>query len=963
MVSQIQGAEQIRDEGNEAMKAQEYAKADELYTEALQLTTDDDKSLRPVLYRNRALARLKRDDFEGAQSDCTRALEFNGADVKALFRRALAREQLGLVGPAFMDAKEASRLSPGDKAICEALQRLVKANNEKIKQATSMENRVDEMQRLAFKGEAKDSEQKLTAMSNLLVLCRESESGATGVWRNGELVPFIFGLINDPNENEEVVVTATRVLDETLKNHARCMRFLAMHDADGLRSVRIVVRLMCRRSAKEFIDAAGLIVQRVFNAMVKMDRQKEMKPDPEVAEANKLWIVRVLLELQDMLHDTCVSAYARETVIDLFLKNLMHMDGGIPRGWSWKLTEERGLLAMLDIAAQIPEQCDYPVSSETRQHVAICLQRWYDDMVFDTKRAIFKEKLDSYFGSLMSQVGQDNRDGERARIKLASFLITMLQGPVDLGIELVTNDQVTAVMLQMASSENQLMQQIAAELIVCTVSKHERATTMLKVGIPVLRALYESPDANVKVRALVGLCKIGAAGGDDISKATMREEAVLNLAKTCKKFLLDPNKYSVDIRRFACEGLSYLSLDADVKEWIVDDSLLLKALVLLAQKAGPLCVYTLATIYVNLSNAVEKPKVDEEMVKLAQFAKHHVPETHPKDTDEFIEKRVRALVEEGAVPACVAVSKTESKNALELIARALLAFAEYEDLRGRIISEGGSKLCLMLTKEATPEGKIKAAHAIAKLGAKADPTIAFPGQRAYEVVKPLCDLLHPDIEGKANYDALLTLTNLASVSDSIRARILKEKAVPKIEDFWFMTDHEHLRAAAAELLLNLLFHPQFFQETIKPGTDRLKLWVLYAAEADEPRLSRTAAAAFAILTEDDDACQRVLDEIKSWPEVFKEIAMHEDVETQRRGLMGIANIMVTNEKLCAEIVASEIFRILVAVTKLGSMNQERAGATEQAKRGLDAAEKFGLIKATDREMYERANNMSTIREE
>lgn len=92
--------------------------------------------------------------------------------------------------------------------------------------------------------------------------------------------------------------------------------------------------------------------------------------------------------------------------------------------------------------------------------------------------------------------------------------------------------------------------------------------------------------------------------------------------------------------------------------------------------------------------------------------------------------------------------------------RALLAFTNYEDLRGQIIKEGGLKLCLHLCKEATPEGKIKASHAIARLGIKADPAICFPGQRAYEVVKPLIDLLHPDIAGKQNYDALLTLTNL-----------------------------------------------------------------------------------------------------------------------------------------------------------------------------------------------------------
>ncbi len=80
-------------------------------------------------------------------------------------------------------------------------------------------------------------------------------------------------------------------------------------------------------------------------------------------------------------------------------------------------------------------------------------------------------------------------------------------------------------------------------------------------------------------------------------------------------------------------------------------------------------MYATASIFVNLTNSYDKPKVEEELVKLAQFAKHHVPELHPKDTDDFIARRVHLLVEEGATSACVAVSKTESKNALELLAR------------------------------------------------------------------------------------------------------------------------------------------------------------------------------------------------------------------------------------------------------------------------------------------------------
>lgn len=53
----------------------------------------------------------------------------------------------------------------------------------------------------------------------------------------------------------------------------------------------------------------------------------------------------------------------------------------------------------------------------------------------------------------------------------------------------------------------------------------------------------------VKVKALVGLCKCASAGGDDTAKQTMQEGSALKLAQTCKKFLLDVSRYSVEVRR------------------------------------------------------------------------------------------------------------------------------------------------------------------------------------------------------------------------------------------------------------------------------------------------------------------------------------------------------------------------------------------------------------------------------
>uniref|UniRef100_A0A0M3JIX3 Protein unc-45 homolog B (inferred by orthology to a human protein) n=1 Tax=Anisakis simplex TaxID=6269 RepID=A0A0M3JIX3_ANISI len=55
---------------------------------------------------------------------------------------------------------------------------------------------------------------------------------------------------------------------------------------------------------------------------------------------------------------------------------------------------------------------------------------------------------------------------------------------------LVTNDHITAMMLEMADDDDHLHQSIAAELIVQTVSKHERATTILKVIMLVSIAFF-----------------------------------------------------------------------------------------------------------------------------------------------------------------------------------------------------------------------------------------------------------------------------------------------------------------------------------------------------------------------------------------------------------------------------------------------------------------------------------------
>ncbi|KAL4835520.1 hypothetical protein H8958_022369, partial [Nasalis larvatus] len=73
-----------------------------------------------------------------------------------------------------------------------------------------------------------------------------------------------------------------------------------------------------------------------------------------------------------------------------------------------------------------------------------------------------------------------------------------------------------------------------------------------------------------------------------------------------------------------------------------------------------------------------------------------------------------------------------------------------------------------LALEGTDVGKVKAAHALAKIAAVSNPDIAFPGERVHEVVRPLVSVLDTQRDGLQNCEALLGLTNLSGRSDKLR---------------------------------------------------------------------------------------------------------------------------------------------------------------------------------------------------
>ena len=91
-----------------------------------------------------------------------------------------------------------------------------------------------------------------------------------------------------------------------------------------------------------------------------------------------------------------------------------------------------------------------------------------------------------------------------------------------------------------------------------------------------------------------------------------------------------------DIRRWSADGLAYLSLDTDVKEELVNNLSALKALFNLSQCQDAHVLYSITTIFVNLTNTYDIQKMDKEMIELATYTKQHIPKEHPKVNGKMI---------------------------------------------------------------------------------------------------------------------------------------------------------------------------------------------------------------------------------------------------------------------------------------------------------------------------------------
>jgi len=953
-------AVKLKDAGNEAFKKQQWEDAIKCYTKAIGLVPEESKD-KAVFLKNRAASYLKTEQFEDAVRDCTSALDITPNDPKALFRRSQAYEALDKIDSAYADAKEVHNLDPKNKAIEPILVRLHKAVQAKMGELSKTVNKVKNMFDIVFNLEA-DTEKREKAADNLIVLARERD-GADLLFKNG-IVPQIVRLLK-VEKNKKIRLSCIRVFGDVGKKdteRAKCvlkeagvpffLDTLNTHDAETINAATYVIQCLLDSIGRYDLIKKWKEKKKDQKRMSNEERRQSRRDEEareEILKENARELYAIFSVVCHNVTSRTITGEGRDAMLNLIMTN----SPWDRLAWAEKMLKTDGYSRLMEVASELTyykHESAMEITDSTNTIVGVTCGCCYEQMWDDDRRNQIIEKIEEF------TMGMLRDEGLESKVRITVGITTLLKHAPELGNSQLTKEGFLGMLLAMAGSEVHIEQLVASEAIIAATAKKKDAQSIITQGMDILKTLYKSKNDHIKVRALVGMCKLGSSGGHDASIAPLAEGSTEKLAEACRRFLVNPAK-DKDLRKWSAEGLSFLTLDADVKEKLVDDEPAIKALIELGRTGGQDVMYGVVTTLVNLTNSFDKQEISPEMVELAKFAKHHVPVEHEMDDPDFVDKRIWTLCQYGATSALAVLSKTESKNMKELIARVLNAFCKHADLRGLVVQQGGSKALVPLALECTEKGENEAAQGLARIGITQDPSIAFPGQRSCDAVRPIAKLLKEECESIKNFEALLALGNLANVNETVRARMLKNtECVMAIEAYMYQ-DHQMLRRAAIQCMLNLCQSPVQV-ERYEGQNDKMKYMVLLMADEDE-EIVKAAAGAVAMLTSaSTKLCQKIY-ESSQWEACMLNTLANKDFEVTYRGVVIVDNVVQCGKEIAEPMMDTQVMDVCQALIAKANMDEGNAVVNETLQKikkicdhALNLAHSMGIIKTYSQAVQE-----------
>jgi hypothetical protein len=513
----------------------------------------------------------------------------------------------------------------------------------------------------------------------------------------------------------------------------------------------------------------------------------------------------------------------------------------------------------------------------------------------------------------------------------------------------------------------------------------------------------------------------------------------LELAEKMMQLIISPPSES-SILLTTLEGLTGLSLKPAIKCHLARSQPFLTSLIALApttkRRGGslpvtprgsmddPTCLaepvetgfcYGITAILVNLTS--RKPVLsaeDQQIAKLQAMAisgkKGAEPVDDPLDSAEAVLERVKLVLRAGAVGALSGLVRAQSTQVKEALGKLCLNLVEDRGDRPAFVRDGGLTVLSIVVrdllsattttpsqttnipsaKEITDVNILLSFQALAKLVITTPPYLLFPPPHLTTCLNALTPIYHLLIHPKStllqSFEALMALTNLASIDPSIANRIVEASVTPLVKSEGFLTsnkddkvsivekveelmleDNSLVQRAATELVCNLVPSPTGWSHwsgegdgsTSSPARVAARLNVLLVlTDVDDLPTRLAASGALAIITESRDACRLLLRNAtgvgdgkrSAWKRV---VAMLEPDEVQHEGEK-IA--IISSEPISPDLMHRAVVLLLNLVTYTASLEGDERGKEVKSARetGVEARLMAVLKMNTGREVLEPA---------
>lgn len=589
------------------------------------------------------------------------------------------------------------------------------------------------------------------------------------------------------------------------------------------------------------------------------------------------------------------------------------------------------------------------------QMVAVILSKMFENVVNDDDRKPLIEVLSS---TVLTSVDSEKK---LVKIKGLTLLMSIFQANLDIGAGVFQQDQVIQNIIDDLEFESNDVQILALDVFSLACSNKKcRAVIDTRAG-PFIRKCAnktvpesESNSSSQRMKTTAGLILTklqidnGATVPMDGNTSSPSSNDAAPAVDAFISTILNPTA-PLNQKVDAVEGLAFATLSFEVKEKVANNEKLMKELCgeLAKQNHIPL-QYGIATVLANLTNYPRRLSEEEAQIqKLKEFAKE-VPKrvVNAKDTDAATEVRGLEIVARGGITCLVTICKTARGNIREAVSNVFCNLATNQKNRGHLVAQGAVKSLLTLTSKShnTPNGTIAAAHALAKIAISTDPNIAFKGERALELVRPLIELLK-DTHELRQFESLLALTNLASMENSaVRSKIVhinnesgKTSGLREIEFLQF-SENKMVRRAATEAICNLLFEPSVYAKYSEdaPDSSRIRIFVALA-DVEDFETRRAASGVLALLSSHPKVCQFILDE-KHGLEVLMNLLKDSDEELQHRAAECISNMAEVSQEMVTVIEKAGFVEVLKAIGRK-SKNPVLVPVVAAALKNLQRSEK------------------------